>query len=69
MNRADNVPEPIINQNLTEAEREKIRANRAAAAEARLKKQGMGPPKKKKVDSGAPLVGPNSEPTMRWTAS
>jgi len=69
MNRDENVPEPIINQSLTETEREKIRADRAAAAEARLKRQGMGPPKKKKADSGAPLVGPNSEPTMRWTAS
>ena len=46
--------------------RAKIRADRAAAAEARLKKAG-GPPKKpKKTDT--PLRGPNTQNTMRWTS-
>ena len=65
--RDDNVPEPLIDKNLTEEERAKIRADRAAAAEARLKKQG-GAPGKRKTSSNAPLRGPNSKPTMTWTA-
>uniref|UniRef100_A0A7S2Y7H7 Uncharacterized protein n=1 Tax=Entomoneis paludosa TaxID=265537 RepID=A0A7S2Y7H7_9STRA len=59
---------PVVDPNVTEDERAKIRADRAAAAEARLKKQGGAPPKKKKVSSDAPLRGPNSQPTMRWNA-
>jgi hypothetical protein len=57
--------EPVVDKNLTEDERAKIRADRAAAAEARLKKQG-GLPKKKKPTTSAPLTGPNSQPLMRW---
>jgi len=64
----DAVPARAVDPDLTEDERAKIRADRAAAAEARLKKQG-GPPKKAKTaSSDAPLRGPNSQPTMRWTA-
>jgi len=62
------IPEPVLDQNMTDEERAKIRADRAAAAEARLKKHGGGAPKKKKVSSDAPLRGPNSKPTMTWTA-
>ena len=74
-NRDDNstnkhdIPKPIIDENLTDADREKIRADRAAAAEARLKKQGL-PVKPKKtppVDANAPLRGPTSKPTMTWS--
>lgn len=63
----DNVPKPINDPSLTAHDREKQRAERIAAAEARQKKQG-GPPKKKKEKSDAPLTGPNSKPLMRWTA-
>jgi hypothetical protein len=63
-------PELIIDANLTEGERATIRANRAAAAEARLQKQGGGATgtKKKQTDNSTPLIGPHSQPTMRWTA-
>jgi hypothetical protein len=65
--RDENIPEPLYDKNLTEEERAKIRADRAAAAEARLKKQG-GKPKKKKPPSDAPLTGPNTKPLMTWSA-
>ncbi|KAL3944889.1 MAG: hypothetical protein SGBAC_001034 [Bacillariaceae sp.] len=61
------LPKPRHDSKLTDAEREKQRADRLAAVEARQKKQG-GPPKKKKVKSDAPLTGPNSKPLMTWTA-
>ena len=63
----DDLPAAAVDPNLTPAERSQIRADRAAAAEARLKKQGGTQPKKKKPPSDAPLVGPNSKPTMQWT--
>jgi len=66
MERADDVPTPIYDQNLTEEERAKIRADRAAAAEARLQKSGDK--KKKKATNSAPLTGPNTQPLMRWTS-
>lgn len=69
-NNSYDIPKPIIDENLTDADREKIRADRAAAAEARLKKQGLPikPPKKTPpVDPNAPLRGPNSKPTMTWS--
>jgi hypothetical protein len=58
---------PAFDSNLSEEERTKIRADRAAAAEARLKKQGIKPEKKKKPSSDDPLRGPNSKPAMTWT--
>jgi hypothetical protein len=63
----DEIPEPICDPTLTDEERNKIRADRAAAAEARAKKQG-GTPKKKKATNNKPLVGPNSKNLMTWTA-
>lgn len=63
----DDLPAAAVDPNLTAEEREKIRRDRAAAAEARLKKQGGAPKKKKATPSDAPLVGPNSKPTMTWT--
>ena len=67
MNRDDatNTPAPVVDDNLTEEERAKIRADRAKAAEARLK-QVTGKKKKKKTTDAAPLRGPNTEPLMRW---
>jgi hypothetical protein len=53
---------------LTVEEREKIRAERVAAAEARAKKNQIGGgKKKKKYTSSEPLRGPNSKNTMTWT--
>ena len=68
--RDEDLPKPTIDSNLGEDDRARIRAERAAAAEARLKKQSEGITKKKKTASNEnkPLVGPNSHPTMRWTA-
>jgi len=52
---------------LTGDDRDQLRNERVAAAEARMKKQGLSTkPKKKKTDPNAPLVGPNSKPTMTW---
>jgi hypothetical protein len=68
-NRQD-LPKPIVDENLTDAEREKIRADRAAAAELRLKKQnGSSKPKKTTAvhTTNAPLRGPNTKPTMTWS--
>jgi hypothetical protein len=67
MHHEESLPKPIHNPELTDEEREQLRADRAAAAEARLKKQG-GKTKKKKKSNGGELVGPNSKPAMRWTA-
>jgi hypothetical protein len=66
--RDDTVPQPVVDANLTDEERERIRNDRAAAAEARLKKMGGTTKPKKKPPSDAPLRGPNSKPTMTWTA-
>lgn len=73
MNRHQNdptIPEPAYDANMTEEQRRQQRADRAAAAEKRLKSQGGGTTttKKKKDTSNQPLRGPNSKPTMTWTA-
>jgi len=64
------IPPVQYDPNLTEDDRERIRAERAAAAEARLKKQtgGVTAKQKKSTTETQPLKGPNSEPLMRWTA-
>lgn len=67
MQRNDDTPAPVVDPTMTDEDRAKIRADRAAAAEARLKKQGAKP-KPKKTSKDEPLRGPNSQPTMRWTA-
>mmetsp|Transcript_61405 Transcript_61405/g.73861 ORF Transcript_61405/g.73861 Transcript_61405/m.73861 type:complete len:117 (+) Transcript_61405:108-458(+) len=56
----------IIDENLNEEERTDIRRERAAAAEARLKKMGGATKKKIKTSNSEPLRGPNSQPTMQW---
>lgn len=67
--RDEDLPKPKYDKNLDDDERTKIRADRAAAAEARAKKAGGGGTKKKKASTeNKPLVGPNSQPTMRWTS-
>lgn len=64
----DDMPEPAYDPSLTDGERATIRADRAAAAEARLQKQaGIGKKKKPNPDA-QPMRGPNSEPLMRWTS-
>jgi hypothetical protein len=65
MKRGDDIPEPVLDKNLTDEDRAKIRADRAAAAEARVKKLG-GNFNNKKATTSAPLTGPNSAPLMRW---
>jgi hypothetical protein len=65
--RDEKLPEPVHDPDLTEAQREQKRAERLAAVEARLKKQG-GKPKKKKQYKDVPLTGPNSKPAMTWSA-
>lgn len=62
------IPEPAYNPNLTDEQRAKIRLDRAAAAEARLKKQTGGKKPKKTSAPPPPLRGPNSQPLMRWNA-
>lgn len=59
---------PTYDDNLTDEDKRKIREDRAKAAEARAKAAGSKL-KKKKEDPNKPLRGPNSENTMRWTAS
>lgn len=70
--KGEALPAPIVDTNLTEEERLRIRAERAAAAEARLKKIGNDKKNKstagKRNNNSSPLRGPNSEPLMRWTA-
>jgi len=53
-----------LNPNLDDETREKMRADRAAAAEARVKKQ-QGSTTKKKYEN-TELRGPNSRNTMQW---
>lgn len=64
----DETPATVIDENMTPKERNQIRAERAAAAEARIKAQGGNPKAKKKDTSGQPLRGPNTKNTMTWTA-
>lgn len=64
----DDLPAPIVNDNLTPEEREQQRRDRAAAAEKRAKQMGGTTKPKKKDTSGEPLRGPNTQNTMRWTA-
>ena len=66
--RDDPLPQPAYDPNLSDEAREKMRADRAAAAESRLKKMGATGGKKKGKKTNIPLRGPNTEPTMRWTA-
>jgi len=44
-----------------------LRAEREAAALARMKKNQIGKVTKKKTSSSSPLRGPNTKNTMTWT--
>ncbi|GMH64581.1 hypothetical protein TL16_g09679 [Triparma laevis f. inornata] len=63
----ERLPDPIVNPNLAQSDRDRIRAERAAAAEQRLKNAGGEVKKKKKKKDTGDLRGPNSEPLMRWS--
>lgn len=65
----ESLPKPVVDPHLDDGDREQIRAARAKAAEARAKKAGHKPQKKKKADPSEPLRGPNSQNMMRWTAN
>jgi hypothetical protein len=66
---AAEIPQPTYDPNVSDADRDRIRAERAAAAEARLKAMGGGDKKKKKAkkSDSSSLRGPNTEPLMRWS--
>ena len=59
-------PTPSHNPDLSEEDRQRIREDRAKAAEARL--QNTQTKKKKKTRNQPPLHGPNSQYTMKWTS-
>mmetsp|Transcript_35246 Transcript_35246/g.85295 ORF Transcript_35246/g.85295 Transcript_35246/m.85295 type:complete len:129 (+) Transcript_35246:148-534(+) len=64
------VPEPRVDPSLSDSARDRQREERLKAAEERQNKLGGGTQtkKKKKDTTDEPLRGPNSQPTMRWTA-
>lgn len=66
--RAEQIHEPYTDERLTDDERAKLREERLAAAEARMTKEEKKQMAQKKKKSDAPLRGPNSQNTMRWTA-
>ena len=67
------LPDPIVDPKLSQTDRDKIRMERAQAAEKRLKSMGgdTGTGKNKNKNKKKPkdntLKGPNSEPLMRWS--
>jgi len=63
----DPLPEPIVDPNLDDAARAQIRAERAAAAEARLKRLTGNGKKKLPNPDAQPLRGPNNQPLMTWS--
>ena len=62
----EKMPSPAVDPDLDEADRGRIRAERAAAAEKRLKAAGGDKKKKKKKKDSSPLRGPNSTNLMQW---
>ena len=68
--RRQNEPEfqPYTDERLSDSDRERIRRERLAAAEARMTKQEKNAMKAKKKSDDAPLRGPNSQNMMRWNA-
>lgn len=62
------MPSPVVNSDLDNTDRDRIRAERVAAAEKRIKAAGgdVKKKKKKKRDS-SPLRGPNSQNMMQWS--
>ncbi|KAL7508865.1 hypothetical protein ACHAXN_005936 [Cyclotella atomus] len=66
--RAEPMHEPYTDATLNDGERARLREERLAAAEARMSKEEKKQMNQKKKKSDAPLRGPNSQNTMRWTA-
>ncbi|GMI21761.1 hypothetical protein TeGR_g8603 [Tetraparma gracilis] len=62
------MPAPVVNPHLSDADRDRARKERVAAAEKRAEAMGGGDKKKKKkkADKGE-LRNPNAEPLMRWS--
>jgi hypothetical protein len=60
------MPSPVVDPDLDETDRGRIRAERAAAAEKRFKAHGGDKTKKKKKRDSSPLRGPNSNNLMQW---
>ncbi len=58
--------QPVYDPNIDDLTREQRRAEREAAAKARMEKNKISSPKKTKRSS-SPLKGPNSRNTMTWT--
>jgi hypothetical protein len=58
---------PLRDANLSDAERAQLRADRAAAAEARIQKQHQGGINKKRKRNIAQLLSPHSSKRMRWS--
>lgn len=66
--RAEPIHEPYTDATLNDDERARLREQRLAAAEARMTREEKKQMNQKKKKSDAPLRGPNSQNTMRWTA-
>jgi hypothetical protein len=66
--KRDNLPKPKVDKNLTDEDRERIRKERAAAAEARLKKNHPANTKSKDRYKTDDLRGPNTKYAMTWQA-
>mmetsp|Transcript_35245 Transcript_35245/g.85293 ORF Transcript_35245/g.85293 Transcript_35245/m.85293 type:complete len:128 (+) Transcript_35245:146-529(+) len=69
-NNPQDVPKSRVDPSLSDSARDRQREERLKAAEERQNKLGGGTQtkKKKKDTTDEPLRGPNSQPTMRWTA-
>ena len=66
--RVEQIHQPYTDKRLSDEERVKLREERLAAAEARMTKEEKKQMAQKKKKNDAPLRGPNSQNTMRWTA-
>ena len=66
--RVEPIHEPYKDEKLSDEDRAKLREERLAAVEARMTIEEKKQMNQKKKKSDAPLRGPNSQNTMRWTA-
>lgn len=66
--KRDDLPKPKVDKSLTDEDRERIRRERAAAAEARLKKNNPTSGKSKDRYKTDDLRGPNTKYAMTWQA-
>mmetsp|Transcript_28111 Transcript_28111/g.34721 ORF Transcript_28111/g.34721 Transcript_28111/m.34721 type:complete len:96 (-) Transcript_28111:468-755(-) len=65
--KEEEIHQPYIDKNIDDTTRERLRAEREAAALARMKKNQIGKVTKKKTSSSSPLRGPNTKNIMTWT--